>query len=590
MLLMIATVLPVAETTNNETGYSNPVNSSSDYGWTTFLQNTERTGFSKSRAPQKNTTQWEFKASFLSSPVIDDNKVFVESENGLYCLDIETGKIIWHFYDDMLGGFGSPTIYDGKIFVVSTGDYIYCFDVDNGHLCWCYEKGYGGSNPSLVVDNKLYVSYNRGDNNATLLCLDPTTGSKLWDYDFGYQQVSYPMVAYNRVYIGTQDSYLHCLNATSGRLLWSISQKSDFLWSPTTFDERLYTSWRTKVFCLNPYNGSEIWKFESTDYIVSSIALAYGKAYFTTARSEKGIYCLDAYNGSLIWSYNVTPTLFGVGTPVVADGKLYVSTHGDILGIIESELLCLNATAGELIWKRMMGMGGGCATITPAIGYGKLFASNGYASVLYCFGDYSNPPTDPSICGRAKGLYGTEYEFIVMSEDPDGDDIRYKVDWGDGNVSEWSEYTQSGAYMKFSHVWNDVGVYTVRVIAEDEYHVQSHWSKHIIEIIDAPMLEIKTIRGGLFKVNAVIRNSGTKDAVNVNWSIKVDDGLILLGKETTGTSNIPVNDKIMIVSKPIVGFGSAIITVHAVISNGFSDIREQKAFVFLFFISLKFGS
>jgi hypothetical protein len=53
---------------------------------------------------------------------------------------------------------------------------------------------------------------------------------------------------------------------------------------------------------------------------------------------------------------------------------------------------------------------------------------------------------------------------------------------------------------------------------------------------EAPIIGI-SISGG-FGVTIVIENSGNADATDVGWSIKLDGGLILLGKETSGT--IPI--------------------------------------------------
>jgi hypothetical protein len=79
-----------------------------------------------------------------------------------------------------------------------------------------------------------------------------------------------------------------------------------------------------------------------------------------------------------------------------------------------------------------------------------------------------------------------------------------------------------------------------------------------------PVIEIGNITGGLFKVNAVIKNTGDAAATNVQWSIKLTGGLIILGKESSGTiPTIAAGATADISSKLILGLGKTIMTVTA---------------------------
>jgi hypothetical protein len=77
-------------------------------------------------------------------------------------------------------------------------------------------------------------------------------------------------------------------------------------------------------------------------------------------------------------------------------------------------------------------------------------------------------PTSPKV--------GEEYTWTFCSEDPDGDNVSYYVEWGDGNSSGWSYYVESGQPMCFSHKWEDKIPKYLRVKARDIYEVESDWS------------------------------------------------------------------------------------------------------------------
>ncbi|KAA0001587.1 MAG: hypothetical protein FE048_05275, partial [Thermoplasmata archaeon] len=50
----------------------------------------------------------------------------------------------------------------------------------------------------------------------------------------------------------------------------------------------------------------------------------------------------------------------------------------------------------------------------------------------------NNPPDAPSIIGPTEGKIRTEYEYTFVATDPDGDDVYYWIQWGEGcPVVEW---------------------------------------------------------------------------------------------------------------------------------------------------------
>ncbi len=223
-----------------------------------------------------------------------------------------------------------------------------------------------------------------------------------------------------------------------------------------------------------------------------------------------------------------------------------------------------------------------------AILFGIVQSNRDYAfGYEMCIKNYS--PEIPQIpSGLSDGEIGVEYLFTTNTTDPEGDDIYYLFNWGDGSISNWIGPYKSGEIVEAVHTWDNIGVYNVRVKAKDELHSESNWSEPNTINIYEKLCDIGAIEGGLFKVNVTIRNYATKVATGVNWSIKIDGGFMLLGKETTGTKDIPASGEITIASKLILGFGS--ITVEVIADGGeFSDTRKQTGFVLLFFIKVNPG-
>ncbi len=202
--------------------------------------------------------------------------------------------------------------------------------------------------------------------------------------------------------------------------------------------------------------------------------------------------------------------------------------------------------------------------------------------------EYSAPPEKPERPeGPTDGIIEVEYTFSTSTTDPEGGNVSYLWDWGDENPTEWTDFYDSGATVYASHTWDVSGEYNITVKAKNPRGKESEWSDpKTICIADGAILEIENITGGLFKVSTVIKNTGGVDAINVNWSITLTGGIILLGKETSGgILSIPDGGESKISSSLIIGFGKTTITVCAEISES-SDIKEQESFILLFFIKI----
>ena len=89
------------------------------------------------------------------------------------------------------------------------------------------------------------------------------------------------------------------------------------------------------------------------------------------------------------------------------------------------------------------------------------------------------PPSNPDIDGPNTGKPGVEYEYVFNIIDPDGDDCRIWVGWGDGNSTGWKGPYPSGETIKLKHSWNETGNYMIKAKIMD-YCDESLWG--ILEV------------------------------------------------------------------------------------------------------------
>jgi len=139
--------------------------------------------------------------------------------------------------------------------------------------------------------------------------------------------------------------------------------------------------------------------------------------------------------------------------------------------------------------------------------------------------------------GPSEGEIGIEYTFTTSTIDAQNDDVFYMVSWGD-SISGWLGPYASGETVGFDHTWDFVGNYSIMVKAKDNSSegLESDWSEpSIISILAVPRIEIGAISSGFGSITAEIKNVGAGEAMDVSWSISLDGGMVLLGRQTTGT-------------------------------------------------------
>jgi hypothetical protein len=88
-----------------------------------------------------------------------------------------------------------------------------------------------------------------------------------------------------------------------------------------------------------------------------------------------------------------------------------------------------------------------------------------------------HPPDAPIIDGPSSVKAGTEYDFTFTATDPDGDAVKYFVDWGD-NDTETTEYSDSGEAITLKHAWSKKGDYIIQAKAIDILDAESDVSTY----------------------------------------------------------------------------------------------------------------
>ncbi|MFO7676126.1 MAG: PQQ-binding-like beta-propeller repeat protein [bacterium] len=98
-------------------------------------------------------------------------------------------------------------------------------------------------------------------------------------------------------------------------------------------------------------------------------------------------------------------------------------------------------------------------------------------SVPRRFSVSSHPPYRPlAPLGPWDGERNATHSLSSLANDPDGNRVAIRFDWGDGDTSDWSGFVRSGDTATMGHAWSSFGTFEVKAQARDDQGAVSDWS------------------------------------------------------------------------------------------------------------------
>jgi len=270
------------------------------------------------------------------------------------------------------------------------------------------------------------------------------------------------------------------------------------------------------------------------------------------------------------------------------NGKVQ-SSNGDTLDIIEGRWVELRAEINlysdwiefyydsELLFERKWTEG-----VSEEDGVLKISAVDLYGSnskIIY-YDDFSLDSPETFSCDSGGPYEGGVDKTIQFKGTVNGGDMphSYLWDFGDGETSYEKNPT---------HLYTTADIFTVTfTVSDDSNNIAS--SETTATIRNEAILEMDTISGGLLKAGVTIKNTGTADAIDVNWSILIYPhpyfSYIISGDgEINGViSNIPIGGEFNIKSNPIIGFGLVAVLITAEVPESYTAQYEEMMLLFIF--------
>jgi outer membrane protein assembly factor BamB len=354
-----------------------------------------------------------------STPIIWRDRIFLNVADAdalyLWCVDKTKGAVLWK---KLLGSgnvkmrkqnMSSPSpVTDGNSVYVMTGTGVLKGFDFNGNELWArdIQKDYGefglnwgyASSP-LLFENSLYVQVLHGmktDDPSYLLRIDTKTGKTLWKVERPTSAVRESPDAYTTPgllrYGNTTEIVISggdCVTGhdpATGKELWRANGLNPdnnpaqrIVASPVIYNDVVYAPARVRPLLALKAGGRGdiskshvLWSTPNGPDVPTPVT--DGKYFYVV--NDRGImWCLDAKTGAEIYAQQrIKPGTYS-GSPVLADGKIYVTNEDGLTMVVKAgpafEVLAENALNDYCL-------------SSPAISDGQIFIRT--AQHLYCIG------------------------------------------------------------------------------------------------------------------------------------------------------------------------------------------------------------
>ena len=379
---------------------------------------------------------WE--AAFIgrSTPIVLNGRVYVIGRVGaditeqerIACFDAETGELVWNYQFNVFHttisfnrvGWTSLAgdVETGNIYAHGVQGLFFCFDKD-GNVLWSRSlteeygriSGYGGRVHTPVIAGDLvvisYLNSGWGDQAATrhrYFAFHKLTGDLVWVSTPGGRPLdttySTPVVTdingQSLIIGGNADGGIYAMKQNTGERVWGfkLSQRginTSVIVSGTKVyashsEENIDSTSMGRVVCIDATGTGditqthEVWRYDGVNIGYASPTLTAGHLYLVD--NSANVHAVNAETGEVSWEHNIGKV--GRGSPVTADGKLYVTeVNGGFVVLQPSQDGCEVLSTQEIdreAEEHYVEIYG-----SPAIADGRIYFTT--EERLYCIGE-----------------------------------------------------------------------------------------------------------------------------------------------------------------------------------------------------------
>lgn len=357
--------------------------------WPVFRGTLSATGLVRGRLRKRPSQRWIFTAendSFVATPVVGNGTVYLGSENGLFfAVDLQTGKERWRWQSP--AGIVAPAGYhEGRVYVGDVNGGFHCLDAVTGSVVWQMEAGAeidGGPSFARLSSGRSVVIF--GSQDTYLYCVEADSGKPVWKAGGQDQIRCTPPVVQGRTFVAGCDGKLHILTVEEGREVGAIDLEGPTGCTPAVVGSLAYVGTENGVFFALDWEKNVVrWRFEGTE---SSSAFrssaALNERYVVVGCRDRKVHCFDRALGKHLWEF--TTRRYVDSSPVIIRSGDGNEPADDVVLVtsLDGRLYALRIGDGRVLWEIAVG---GAISSSPVVLQDRVLVATEDGDLL-CYAD-----------------------------------------------------------------------------------------------------------------------------------------------------------------------------------------------------------
>ncbi|MEK6324936.1 MAG: PQQ-binding-like beta-propeller repeat protein [Acidobacteriota bacterium] len=272
------------------------------------------------------SVRWKYRATGPigeSSPCVAGGVVFIGDLNGtLHAVSARDGKALWTFKTNAEIK-SSPVVVGDRVLIGSYDENLYCIAVSNGSLIWKFRTGGPVHCAAGVANGMAHIA----GCDETFRAIRIADGKEVFHIASGAYTGASPALVGQKAFYGTFNNEVIAVNLATRRIAWRYRNRQrqfPYYSSAGVIEGRVVVGGRDKmVHCLDAATGKELWTFMTRARVESSPALADGRVFIGS--NDGNFYVLDYKTGAKVWEFNAGAPLSA--SPAIASGRVVIGSE-----------------------------------------------------------------------------------------------------------------------------------------------------------------------------------------------------------------------------------------------------------------------